>query len=70
VVSYEPLFKTLKDRKISFYRIRKDTGISKRITYHINKGKNISFDTLETICKYLRVPVEEVIYIDYENSDN
>lgn len=70
MISYDPLFELMKKRKISMYKLRKETGLSKRTTYHISLGKPVSLGTLEKICDYLKVPIEKVVEIKFDDADN
>ena len=64
MISYSPLFKTMKDKKISSYRLEK-MGFS-RATYHsIRKGNSISTNTLNQLCTLLKCSISDVIeFID------
>ncbi|MBR6677338.1 MAG: helix-turn-helix transcriptional regulator [Oscillospiraceae bacterium] len=66
MISYEPLFKTMKERGISSYRLGK-MGFPQSNYYAIKRGENISTHTLNTLCKLLDCRVEEVLeYIEDE----
>jgi len=63
MVSYNPLFKTLESKGISLYKMSKDLGLSTRTRSKFGKNENVSLDTLESICLYLDVPIEDVVEI-------
>ncbi|MDE5699629.1 MAG: helix-turn-helix transcriptional regulator [Lachnospiraceae bacterium] len=64
MISYEPLFKTMKDRKISSYRLEK-LGFSRATYYSIRKGNSISTNTINQLCKLLHCNVSDIIqFID------
>lgn len=66
MISYEPLFKTMKEKGISSYRLGK-MGFPQSNYYAIKRGENISTHTLNTLCKLLDCRVEEVLeYIEDE----
>ncbi|MBQ3109170.1 MAG: helix-turn-helix transcriptional regulator [Oscillospiraceae bacterium] len=66
MISYEPLFKTMKDRGISSYRLGK-LGFPLSNYYAMKRGENISTHTLNQLCKLLQCRVEEVIeYVEDE----
>ena len=66
LISYEPLFQTMKARGISSYRLGK-MGFPLSNYYAIKRGENISTHTLNQLCKLLQCRVEEVIeYLDEE----
>lgn len=66
MIRYEPLFKTMKEKGISAYRLGK-MGFPQSNYYAIKRGENISTHTLNTLCKLLSCRVEEVLeYIEDE----
>lgn len=66
MISYEPLFKTMKDRKITSYRLEK-LGFSRATYYSIQKGNSVSTNTINQLCKLLHCNVSDVIqFIDDE----
>ena len=60
MISYEPLFKTMKDRGITSYRLGK-LGFPLSNYYAMRHGENISTHTLNQLCKLLQCRVEDVI---------
>ena len=66
IISYEPLFKTMKEEGITSYRLGK-MGFSLSNYYAMKHGENISTHTLNQLCKLLQCKVEDVLeYIDNE----
>jgi DNA-binding Xre family transcriptional regulator len=55
----------LEERHISLTKMTVDVGISTRTAAKFKKGESVTVDTLSKICKYLQVPVENVVEIDY-----
>lgn len=67
MISYEPLFKTMKAKGISSYRLGK-MGFPLSNYYAMKRGENISTHTLNTLCKLLHCKVDDVLeYIEDEN---
>lgn len=60
MISYEPLFKTMKEKGITSYRLGK-MGFPLSNYYAIKHGENISTHTLNQLCRLLQCKVEEVI---------
>ena len=60
MISYEPLFKTMKDRGITSYRLGY-LGFPLSNYYAMKHGENISTHTLNQLCKLLQCRVEDVI---------
>lgn len=66
MISYAPLFKTMKDKKITSYRLEK-LGFSRATYYSIQKGNSVSTNTINQLCKLLKCNVSDVMqYIDDE----
>lgn len=64
MISYEPLFQTMKKKEITSYRLGK-MGFPLSNYYAMKRGENISTHTLNQLCKLLQCKVEEVIeYVD------
>lgn len=66
MISYEPMFKTLKEKGISLIDVEKGIGISSKVTAKFRKNENVSLETIARICEYLEVPIEKVIEVKYE----
>ena len=60
MISYEPLFQTMAQKKISSYALQK-AGFSRSTYYAIKQGKSISTNTLNQLCTLLRCEVSDVI---------
>ena len=64
MISYEPLFKTMKEKGITSYRLGK-MGFPLSTYYAMKRGENISTHTLNQLCKLLQCRVEAVVeYVD------
>ncbi len=70
MISYEPLFATMKKKGISTYRLNKE-GISRGTIYNIKKGEGISTFTIDRLCHILDCSVNDIIeFIDTEPESN
>lgn len=66
MISYEPLFRTMKDKGSTSYRLGK-MGFPLSNYYAMKRGENISTHTLNQLCNLLQCRVEDVMeYIDDE----
>lgn len=64
MISYSPLFETMKKKNVSSYRLEK-MGFSRATYYSIRKGNSVSTNTIDLLCKLLECNVADVItYID------
>lgn len=70
MISYAPLFDTMKRKKISSYRLEK-MGFSRATYYSIQKGNSISTNTVNPLCRLLDCSVSDIIeYLDDEQSED
>lgn len=60
MISYEPLFRTMKSKGITSYRLGK-MGFPLSNYYAMKRGENISTHTLNRRCALLQCPVEDVL---------
>ena len=66
MISYAPLFKTMKEKNVSSYRLEK-MGFSRATYYSIQKGNSISTNTVNQLCKLLKCKVSDIMeFIDEE----
>ena len=61
MIVYDRLWKTMKEKGISQYKLIKEYGVSSGQLDRIRKGDNISVFTLDTLCKILDCRVEDII---------
>lgn len=67
MISYEPFFKTMKERKVTAYRLIKDYNISSSLIDRLKHNKPISTVTLDDLCSILDCNVEDImVYIKDE----
>ena len=60
MISYEPLFRTMKRKGITSYRLGK-MGFPLSNYYAMKRGENMSTHTLNQLCALLQCPVEDVL---------
>ena len=64
MIRYDPLFRTMKEKGISSYRLMK-MGFSRSTSYAIKRGDNISSHTVDQLCRLLRCNVSDIMeYVD------
>ena len=69
MISYAPLFDTMKRKKITSYRLEK-MGFSRATYYSIQQGNSISTNTVNQLCKLLNCEVSDILeYIDDESNN-
>ena len=60
MISYEPLFLTLKEKQISSYRLEK-MGFARSTYYAMKNGKSVSTNTIDQLCALLQCEVSDII---------
>lgn len=61
MISYDPLWNTMKSKGVSTYKLRKEYNFSKGTLDRLKQGKNITMETLDTLCDILDCPVSDII---------
>lgn len=66
MISYEPLFRTMKEKGVTSYRLGK-LGFPLSNFYAMKHGGNVSPHTINQLCRLLQCRVQDVMeYIDEE----
>ena len=61
MISYEPLWETMKEKGITTYRLLKDYSFSRGTLDSLKHNRNISTATLNDLCEILDCAVEDVL---------
>lgn len=61
MISYEPLYKTMKEKGVSTYKLVNEFGISRSLLDRLKHNKPISTTTLDYLCSIFECNVEDVI---------
>lgn len=70
MISYAPLFKTMKEKQITSYRLEK-MGFSRATYYSIQKGNSVSTNTINQLCHLLKCNVSDIMeFIDKDENKN
>lgn len=64
MISYEPLFETMRRKNISEYNLIYKQGLSANTIHRIKKGLPITTETLDTLCFILDCKVEDILFHD------
>lgn len=66
MISYEPFYKTLKEKGISTYKLINQFGISRSLLDRLKHDKPISTVTVDDLCSFLDCRVEDILI--YKNT--
>ena len=61
MISYEPFYRTLKEKGISTYRLINTFGISRSLLDRLKHNKPISTTTINDLCTFLDCRVEDIL---------
>lgn len=61
MISYEPLYHTMKEKGITTYKLINKHGVSRSLIDRLKHNKPISTVTLNDLCRFLDCKVEDVI---------
>lgn len=61
MISYDPFYKTLAERKITTYKLIKDFNVSRSLLDRLKHNKPISTVTLNDLCGFLNCRVEDIL---------
>ena len=67
MISYEPFYRTIKEKNVSTYKLITKYGVSRSLLDRLKHNKPISTQTLDDLCSYLDCRVEDImVYIKDE----
>lgn len=70
MITYEPLWNTLKEKGISQYRLIKDYGVSAGQISRLRANQNVSTHTLDTLCQILQCELSDIAQFVEEDQAN
>lgn len=62
MITYEPFYKTMKDRGMTTYKLIRDFNISRSLIDRLKHNKPISTVTLNDLCNILGYDVDGIIH--------
>ena len=69
MISYDRLWKTMKEKGITQYKLIHEYGFSTGQLDRLRKNESISMYTLNTLCKILNCSVEDIIEYKPDTDD-
>lgn len=61
MISYDPLYKTLKEKGITTYRLINEFNVSRSLLDRLKHNKPITTVTLNDLCTFLDCNVEDIL---------
>lgn len=69
MISYQPLWTTMRERGVSQYKLIKEYQFSTGQLDRLRKNESISTNTLDTLCRILNCTLDDIaVYIPGESS--
>ena len=68
MISYEPFYKTIKEKGITTYKLVNTYGISRSLLDRLKHNKPISTVTLNDLCRICQCKVENILI--YKDDDH
>ena len=68
MISYEPLWQTMKEKKISTYTLIEKYQVHSKTVYNLKHNKHITTATLERLCEILECTPNDIVeFLKQEN---
>lgn len=61
MISYQPLWETMKKKNATTYTLRNKGGVSGSTLLRLQAGESVSTNTLDAICKILNCAVSDIV---------
>ena len=61
MISYDPLYRTMKEKNITTYKLINEFGVSRSLLDRLKHNKPISTVTLNDLCSFLDCRVDDII---------
>ena len=68
MITYDPLWETMKTRGVSQYRLIKNYGVSSGQINRLKKNAYVSTHTIEVLCQILNCRAEDIMQYDEKNT--
>ena len=70
MIDFSPLWKTLEEKNFTTYRLLKEYNFSKGTLDSLKHNRNVTLHTIESLCRILEVPIENIVKITFEDSED
>ena len=67
MISYKPLWETMKTKGITTYMLINNYGINPRTVHNLKHNKSITLYTMEKLCKILECQAENIVSFEEDN---
>lgn len=67
MISYEPFYRTMKEKGVTTYKLINQYGVSRSLIDRLKHNKPISTVTLNDLCTFLNCRVEDILVFEKDN---
>ncbi len=67
MISYNPLWETMRQQRMSTYALIVKHGVPSSTVHALKHNKNITLYTLEKLCRILRCSADSIVRFEEEN---
>lgn len=69
MIDYSPLWETMREKKLSTYRLLNEYHFSRGTLDSLKQNRNVTLNTIDTLCQILQVPIEKIVKIELEKQE-
>lgn len=69
MIDYSPLWETMREKKLSTYRLLNEYHFSRGTLDSLKQNRNVTLNTIDTLCQILQVPIEKIVKIEFEEQE-
>ena len=69
MISYEPLWETMKKRQISTYTLIHQHQVNPRTVHHLKHNQSITLYTMEKLCRILHCTANDIVCFINEDEE-
>jgi len=70
MITFDPLWKTLKEKNISIYKLINTYGLSRGTLDSLKHNRNVTLNTLNWLCETLECTITDVIAYTPDTNEN
>lgn len=69
MIDYSPLWETMREKNLSTYRLLNEYHFSRGTLDSLKQNRNVTLNTIDTLCQILQVPIEKIVKIEFEEQE-
>ena len=67
MIDFSPLWETMEKKNITTYYLIQEHNFSKGTLDSLKHNRNVTLNTVDTLCNILKVPIEEIVKISFDD---